>query len=930
MSDKTVFDVFKKEKTTTTVTAGKLISVVFCLLFDDSGAFIEVRNEKGKVVEVDYQHYSGVTRTILKQVQTIHHRSDFVVDWEHPTNQVYLHENDSLIELLLQCKQWITEDGILIEALESKGTLQLMLATLDDGININASLSLWANNEIYQGFRFINENHLFVAGKVIETMPVGSNFKALTFFNTNVKVIDLAKFLSIFFSFTKHITLVYDDYTVNFSKHEIKTSPVLVFEKIDIDDALCMRVSQILPGIDANLLSDYELSYFAGVNDLERLVDVRLIEQENNDVSVREVQTLLQKHIPKGKKDADGEVILENDLFIIPREIASEFIYEELPTLLSTYKIIGAENLKAYKISTNKPRLELRLTHGLDFLAGEASLHFNNEQFSLFDALQQYSKNKYISLNDGTHAIVNEGYMQKLQRLFSRDKDNVNISFFDLPLLEGLIDEKLAEDVFGKSREIFEGFNTLHESENKIPEINATLRPYQEQGYHWLKYLQSVSLGGCLADDMGLGKTLQTITLLASIYPEETMPTLIVMPKSLLFNWEKELKKFTPDLTFYVYHSPSRNLEEAVKHQIILTTYSMVRNDIEKLQEIPFCYVVLDESQNIKNVSSQASRAVMVLNAKHKLALSGTPIENNLGELYALFRFLNPSMFGSLENFNQNYLTPIQKDNNQETTADLRKKIYPFILRRLKKDVLTELPDKIEQILYVEMSHEQKKLYEQRRQYYQEAIQQQVAIKGIQNTQFFVFQALSELRQLASTPEAISNGLIKSPKIEILMEQLMDALANKHKVLVFVNFLIALELIGDKLEEQGVEYVSMSGSSKNRQQLVERFQTDVNCKVFLLTLKTGGTGLNLTAADVVFVFDPWWNKAAENQAIDRAHRIGQDKTVLTYKLITQNTIEDKILLLQEQKAEIFNNIISTDSASLKAISEDDIQFMLGV
>jgi SNF2 family DNA or RNA helicase len=287
-------------------------------------------------------------------------------------------------------------------------------------------------------------------------------------------------------------------------------------------------------------------------------------------------------------------------------------------------------------------------------------------------------------------------------------------------------------------------------------------------------------------------------------------------------------------------------------------------------------------------------------------------------------------MFGSLEKFNESYLVPIQKDNNKDITADLRKKIYPFILRRLKKDVLKELPDKIEQVLYVEMSHQQKKLYEERRQYYQEAIQQQVAIRGIQSTQFFVFQALSELRQLASTPEGISNGLIKSPKIEMLMEQLLDAIANKHKVLVFVNFLIALDLIGEKLEEQGIDYVSLSGSTRNRQQVVEKFQTDINCKVFLLTLKTGGTGINLTAADVVFIFDPWWNKAAENQAIDRAHRMGQDKTVLTYKMITQDSIEEKILLLQEQKSEIFNNIISADSASLKAINEDDIQFMLGV
>jgi SNF2 family DNA or RNA helicase len=287
-------------------------------------------------------------------------------------------------------------------------------------------------------------------------------------------------------------------------------------------------------------------------------------------------------------------------------------------------------------------------------------------------------------------------------------------------------------------------------------------------------------------------------------------------------------------------------------------------------------------------------------------------------------------MFGSFENFNQQYLSPIQRNNDKDITADLRKKIYPFILRRLKKDVLTELPDKIEQVLYVEMSDAQRRLYEQRRQYYQEAIQQQVAIRGIQNTQFFVFQALNELRQLASTPEGMSNGAIASPKIEMLMEQLLDAIANKHKALVFVNYLQAIELIGEKLDEQGIEYVSISGSTNNRQQLVDRFQNESNCKVFILPLNTGGTGLNLTAADMVFIFDPWWNKAAENQAVDRAHRIGQQKTVLTYKMITQDTIEEKILLLQEQKSEIFNNIISADSASLKNISEEDIQFMLGV
>ena len=933
MAAKSVFEVFKKEKQSVTVGSGKIVAINFCLLFDESGAFIEVRNEKGKKVEVDYQNYSGVSRTILKSVQTIQQRSDFIIDWEHPSNEVYLNEHDFLIDLLIESKLWFTEDGKPIERLPHKAILKLILTPLEDDQTNNATLSLCMGDDVFSDFEFINENHAFANGIVYETMPVGNNFKALHFFNSTVKTSDLAKFLSIFFSFTRNIELVYDDYSVIISKHGIKTTSVLLFEKLDIDDALYMRVSQVLPDIDAKLLSDYELTSFAAINELERLIEVKTIEQEGNEVAVGEIQKLLQKHIPKREKGKDDgkldDLILENDLFIIPRDIASEFVYNDLPDLLSSYKIMGADNLKSYKIVPIKPRLELQLDHGIDFFDGQASLFFNDEEFSLFEALQQYTKNRYILLSDGTHAIVNDNYMQKLQRIFTKVKEKVQISFFDLPLAEELIEDKMSSETFIRSREIYEGFNKINATTNVLPTVNATLRPYQEQGYHWLQYLHSIGLGGCLADDMGLGKTLQTITLLASIYPEQSMPTLIVMPKSLLFNWEKELKRFTPQISFYVYYETTRDIEEAMQHNIILTTYTMVRNDIEKLQEQSFYYTILDESQNIKNVASQISRAVILLKSKHRLALSGTPIENNLGELYSQFRFLNPTMFGTLDNFNQYYLSPIQKDSNKAITADLRKKIYPFILRRLKKDVLKELPDKIEQVFYVQMSYEQKKLYNQRRQYYQEAIKQQIASKGIQSAQFFVFQALSELRQLASTPEGMSSGAIHSPKIELLIEQLMDALSNKHKVLIFVNFLQALELIGEKLDEHGVDYVSMSGSTKNRQELVERFQSDPHCQVFLLTLKTGGTGLNLTAADMVFIFDPWWNKASENQAIDRAHRIGQQKTVLTYKLITEGTIEEKMLLLQEQKSEIFNNIISADSASLKAISEDDIQFMLG-
>ena len=929
MAGNNIFEALKKDRQVSSVSSvGNAVELRFCLLFDEQGAYIEVQNDKGNAVEADYLRYSGVVRSILKSVQSIAQRNDFLVDWENPESKVYLHENDFLIEQLLQSQRWVDSTGNTLKAATGNGLLSLVMNNTP-GEKISSLMQLVINDSLSIEFIFINEAHVYSNGIIAEVTSVGRNFKAVNLFNTILNKDDVQKFLSLFFSYVQNVPLQFEQFKVVFSEDQISTTPLLIFEKIDSDDALLMRVAQVLPGIDASLLTDYELQYFAAVNEIENIIEVKPIDQHSNSEVLQVIEKMLDKHIPKQGKKRMLEVVLQDDLFIIPREVAAEFIYKDLPALLTTYKIMGAEKLKAYKISTVRPRLDLKLGHGIDFLEGEATLHFDNESFNLFDALQQYNKNRYILLSDGTHAIMNENYMQKLQRLFKKKKDNVQISFFDLPLIEDLIDEKISGESFVRSKEIFEGFNTLQNSIVKIPKVNATLRPYQQQGFQWLNYLHQNSLGGCLADDMGLGKTLQTICLLSSIYPKQKKPSLVVMPKSLLFNWEKELEKFAPKLTFYTYYSAQRNIEDALEKQIVLTTYSTLRIDIEKLKEKDFYYIILDESQNIKNMQAQTSKAVMLMQSKHRLALSGTPIENNLGELYSLFRFLNPAMFGSIENFNQHYLSPIQKNNDKDVTVELRKKIYPFILRRLKKDVLKELPGKIEQVLYVEMSEPQRKLYEQRRMFYKEAIEQQVAMKGIQQSQFFVFQALNELRQIASTPEGFSNGKIPSPKIELLMEQLLDALANNHKVLIFVNFLNALELIGEKLEEQGIEYISMSGSTKNRQQLVERFQNDAGCKVFLLTLKTGGTGLNLTAADMVFIFDPWWNKAAENQAIDRTHRMGQDKTVLSYKLITQGSIEEKILQLQEKKAEIFNSIISADSASLKSISEDDIQFMLG-
>ena len=429
---------------------------------------------------------------------------------------------------------------------------------------------------------------------------------------------------------------------------------------------------------------------------------------------------------------------------------------------------------------------------------------------------------------------------------------------------------------------------------------------------------------------MGLGKTLQAIALLAGIYPGQKKPSLVIVPKSLLFNWENEILKFKPELTYAVHHGSIRDLSAARDANLIITTYATVRNDIKAFREEAFYYVILDESQNIKNMNSQISKAVMLLNAEHRLALSGTPIENNLNELYALFRFLNPAMFGSPEEFSRNYVIPVQRNDDKDALHELKKKIYPFILRRLKRDVLKELPEKVEQTLFVDMSDEQKVFYELRRRFYYETVKFQIAQNGIHKSQFFILQALSELRQIASIPESKSENGIISPKREVLLEQILDLAANNHKVLVFANYLNALDCIAEDLEKNGVKYLLMTGATRDRKLLVEQFQEDESCKVFLMTLKTGGIGLNLTAADYIFIFDPWWNKAAENQAIDRTHRIGQEKTVFAYKLITRGTIEEKILKLQEQKSALFDRLISSDGASIKSLDETDVEFVLGV
>jgi len=380
-----------------------------------------------------------------------------------------------------------------------------------------------------------------------------------------------------------------------------------------------------------------------------------------------------------------------------------------------------------------------------------------------------------------------------------------------------------------------------------------------------------------------------------------------------------------------VHYGASRDSAElgGEEFKIILSTYATLRQDIEDFQSLQFFYIILDESQNIKNIATQTAAAVLSLKASHKLAMSGTPVENNLGELYSLFRFLNPLFFGSESHFNQRYLHPIQDSGDEDAMRDLRARIYPFMLRRLKRDVLKDLPAKTEETSFIELEETHLTVYHRRRQEYKQLIDGIISSGGYAKSSFLVFKALSELRRLASVPEADGEYGGPSAKRQYLKDMVSELVQNDHKCLIFTNFLATVDLVSEDLAAAGIPNLTMTGATVDRQSLVRRFQTDSNVKAFIMTLKTGGTGLNLTAADYIFIFDPWWNSAAEAQAIDRAHRIGQTNPVFCYRLIAKDTIEERIMELQKRKSDLAGALLSDDAGSLKSLAPEDVAFLVG-
>lgn len=903
-----------------------LEKIYFMLKLDDRGAYVVPVDSSGVVLEsidVDEED-EDVTSRILTYIKGIKEDS-FFIDWENEYEEAYLDEHPDLIEYLIDNPKFVNEQMEPLKWVKRDNTLALIIKEKENSAT-SLSTELLLNGSI-SDFIIINED-LILADNVFYIIDMESNdFHTLKELVGTIDESGLENFLTLTIKYFKNIEIEYKDYKVVYGEKSVP-NPQIVIEKISYDNSLYLQVTLMVSGMHYDFLKEHEVDKVVIVNNMEKKISICEVDISRISEAVDDIIKLLVKN-QKNLKVRASYYLDESNLIIMQEKLAKEFIMKDLLQLASKYRVVGTDKLRKYNIKAVKPKVIGKFSHSIDFLEGEIELEIEGEKFSILDVLSSYKKDSYIMLSDGTSALINKKYIEKLERLFKdSDKQKVKLSFFDLPLVEELIEDKIFSNEMKKTREFFKGINDIKNYNIEPPKVKAQLREYQEYGYKWLSYLMDNNLGGCLADDMGLGKTLQAISVLTRLHEKKGRKSLVIMPKSLIYNWDGEIKRFSPKLKVGIYYGNFRNREIIKDNSVILTTYGTIRNDIETIREYNFDAVILDESQNIKNVNAQTTKAIMLLNAKHRIALSGTPIENNLSELYSLFRFLNPSMFGTMEEFNNYYAIPIQKENDQEAIEELKKKVYPFILRRIKKEVLKDLPDKIEKVMYIEMNSEQKKLYEERRNYYYNMVHSQIKERGLGKTQFFILQALNELRQITSCPEAKSIG-VTSSKREVLINNILDAVENGHKVLVFTNYINSIKNICDDLEKYDIKYLSMSGSTKDRQLLVDKFQKDNKYKVFVMTLKTGGVGLNLTAADTIFIYDPWWNKTVENQAIDRAYRLGQDRTVFSYKLILKDTIEEKILQLQESKIKLLDNLISEDSSSLKTLTEKDIEFILG-
>ena len=591
------------------------------------------------------------------------------------------------------------------------------------------------------------------------------------------------------------------------------------------------------------------------------------------------------------------------------------------------------------KIFRRPGEFHLEVSSGVDWFELQGGVEYGETSARLPELLEALRRGEnMVKLDDGTYGVLPDEWLRRIGMLAGMGTpENGHIRFRHSQA--GLLDALLAsqpeakfDKEFARVRDElrrFQGVDTGVQPKGFV----GHLRDYQREGLGWMDFLRRFSFGGCLADDMGVGKTAQVLAMLENRRESPAAgkspgPSLVVVPRSLVFNWKEEAERFTPRLRVLDYTGLNRDDSDFSSYHLILTTYGTLRRDAARLKDVKFDYVVLDEAQAVKNASTESAKAVRLLRSEHRLALSGTPVENHLGELWSLFEFLNPGMLGAASVFK--LTSGSGRTVDEDTRKLLSNALRPFILRRTKDQVARELPAKTEQTIYCELEPLQRKLYNELRQHYRDSLLQRIATQGLAKSKIMVLEALLRLRQAACHPGLIDVKRAGEPsaKLEALQEQLREVMGAGHKALVFSQFTSLLKILRDRLDSEGVVYEYLDGRTRDRQARVQRFQNDADCKLFLVSLKAGGLGLNLTAAEYVFLLDPWWNPAVEAQAVDRAHRIGQTRAVFAYRLIARDTVEEKVLELQKTKRDLAAAIIGEDNALIRNLRREDLELLL--
>ncbi len=619
--------------------------------------------------------------------------------------------------------------------------------------------------------------------------------------------------------------------------------------------------------------------------------------------------------------------------FTLPPDQAAEFLRDRLP--LHEGLVVGRVDPARFRITkrTVVPEIDVertkRETGRGEENAWRLSVRFDNgdggeaDPLTVLDAWR--SGRSVVRLMDGGYAPLPAHWLREhgallRELLEARDAEGRVDRHATAALIELLEDteESVPLDL-KRLRAFLEGGEGLPDVAPP-PALRADLREYQRAGFQWLRFLRDMDLNGVLADDMGLGKTVQAIAALCDV----PGPHLVVAPTSVIRNWENELKRFSPALSLNLYHGRSRELNDA---DVTVTSYALLRLDLARLREKSWSYVVLDEAQAIKNPTSQTARAACVLRSSHRLALTGTPVENRLEELWSLFRFLMPGLLGSQTAFRDRFVKPIET-GDQRSRRLLRSRVRPYVLRRLKQQVAAELPPLTEVVVRCTLSAEQRKVYDAVRLAARQDVQAAIRSRGEGGATIQVLEALLRMRQACCDPRLLPGDVGRgaaSAKLDRMEELLVELVTDGHKALVFSQWTSLLDHAGERLSDLGIAYVRLDGSTRDRQAVIDHFQSEAGPPVFLLSLKAGGTGLNLTAADYVFHLDPWWNPAVERQATDRAHRIGQDRPVVSCRLIAENTVEEKILELQDAKRELAEAALGAEGGFVKALSSAELR-----